>query len=398
MILELTAKIMGGYNKGVAHPRKRHVLDSLKKSLRFFPVVAIQGARQTGKSFLVRELLAPSLKTSKYVTFDDEAIRSSAEASSKSLLLENDAFLPFIVDEAQKVPKLFDALKLQVDQKRRPGKYLILGSTEFSRQALIRESLTGRMGRIKLHPLTISECNPGTKNFDLGLFLKHIELGGLPGICFSRSESHRLALMKDWVELTCYRDLQQFKKLKLEGELAQKILALCSTLVEPTKAEISKHLRVNHKKVETHLEALMQLFVLNRLPPHPSGTGKPIYIPFDCGVAHYFQAPKTRLVQICLLNELLVRDTCRNQRPSEFYYYRSTGKRMIHVLEHPSKGPLTAYEIITHDSIKKPDSELMKAFLRKNPRARGLVLAPISEKIKINEISYFPWQSASVSF
>ena len=50
------------------------------------------------------------------------------------------------------VPEIFNAVKFQVDQKRVPGSYLLLGSTEFSKLARIRESLTGRLGRIRALP------------------------------------------------------------------------------------------------------------------------------------------------------------------------------------------------------------------------------------------------------
>ena len=377
------------------HSRKRLALETLKKRLTFFPIVAIQGARQTGKSFLVHELLAPGLNKSKYVTFDDEPMKSSAMESCKAFLTEYDEFKPLMIDEAQKVPEIFDALKFKVDQKKIPGKYIILGSTEFSKQTLIRESLTGRMGRIRLYPLSVREA--------IGLEIKKVisqkdiiktsMLGGLPGICFTRDNENRAPFFQDWIDLTCYRDLQQFKKMKLDGELASRILKLTATLAEPTKAEISKKLKVNAKKIESHLEALTQLFVLNKLSPHPSGTGKPIYLPFDAGIASFMGADRERSLHVLFLNELFVKSAYTLKSKSDFYYYRSTGKKMIHIIEVTHDQKTIAHQIITHDSIKKTDSELMKAFLVKNAKASGQILAPIDEKMRLNEITYMPWES-----
>jgi len=62
-----------------------------------------------------------------------------------------------VIDEAQKVPKIFDAVKYTVDQDRRPGRFVLTCSTEFSRETMIQESLTGRLSRLRLFPLTISE-------------------------------------------------------------------------------------------------------------------------------------------------------------------------------------------------------------------------------------------------
>jgi predicted AAA+ superfamily ATPase len=377
------------------HPRKRVALNTIRKRLHFFPILAVQGARQTGKSFLVRNLLQTFLPSARYETLDDESTLSVASESARTFLVQHADASPLIIDEAQKAPPLFNALKLMVDQKRTPGKYLILGSTEFSRQALIREALTGRMGRVRLFPMCLKEAADGAKPTQKDV-LKYLTHGGLPGICFTRDEQHRDALLQDWIDLTCYRDLQQFKKLKLDGSLAAKILRLTATLHEPTRPEIASALRVNPKKVQTHLNALVELFVLTRLDPHPSGTGKSIYLPFDCGVAAYLGASRERCLHVWLLNERLVFDASFHSRRSQFYYYRSTGKKWIHlveeVVEKKSAG-LRATQIITHEAIKKPDSELMKAFLAKNSEAQGSICAPVVSNLKLNEVEYAPWET-----
>jgi predicted AAA+ superfamily ATPase len=67
--------------------------------------------------------------------------------------------MPLVIDEAKKVPEIFDAVKLRVDQDSQPGQYLLLGSTEFSHLFKIRESLTGRLSRLRLHPLCAAEAH-----------------------------------------------------------------------------------------------------------------------------------------------------------------------------------------------------------------------------------------------
>lgn len=102
------------------HQRKRYISPILIDKLRFSPVVAIHGARQTGKRFLVRELLAPELPESSYVTFDRSADRELAVNASEAFLEKYSASAPLIIDEAQKVPEIFDAIKFLVDRQRRP--------------------------------------------------------------------------------------------------------------------------------------------------------------------------------------------------------------------------------------------------------------------------------------
>ncbi len=374
------------------HARKRLILPFLKKQLGFFPVVSIQGARQTGKSFLARELLGPLFPEHRYFTLDDETYRSQVEDSAKLFLSENDEYKPLVIDEAQKVVKIFDAIKYKVDQKKIPGKYLLLGSTEFSKEMNIRESLTGRMGRVRVYPMTVQECvgMDSKKELKTSNLLQYLEDGGLPGICFVRANEHKKALFRDWINITCSRDLLQFKKIRLDGELALRILKQTAIMEEPTRANIAKALRVDARKVETHLKALMQLFAINRIDPHPSGVGKPMYLPFDCGLAHYLGANRERCLHICLLNEVLVKRSLRHD-DAGVYYYKSTGKKIIHLIEDREQKGLFATQIIMHDSIKKTDSELMKAFILKNKKSSGQILAPIDDGFKLNEIQYRPW-------
>ncbi len=288
------------------HSRSRFALPSLKKKLRFFPVVAIQGARQTGKSFLARDLLVPEIQHAAYVSLDHLSLRQEAQLAPHTFLTAHQKNDLLIIDEAQKVPDIFDAVKHEVDQQRTPGRFLLLGSTEFSRLALIRESLTGRMGRIRLFPMTLGET-VGTKakhaDFTRAQTMKYLSSGGMPGIFSVRDDEQKDALFQDWIDLTCLRDLQQFKSLKLDSELAYSILKLAATLEDPTRTAMSRALRVDPRKIGSHLTALCELFVLMKLNPHPSGTGKPIYLPLDTGVAAHLGAPLLRRLHIWLAIE-----------------------------------------------------------------------------------------------
>ena len=377
------------------HARYRFASQKIQKKLALHPVLAIQGARQTGKSFLVREWLRSDRQGAKYLSFDDLSTRNSAQLSPRSFLLENDEARPLILDEAQKVPEIFDAIKFEVDQSRRPGRFLLLGSTEFSRLTRIRESLTGRMGRIRLFPLTLQEVlatGPRAPHVNRATLLKYLTAGGMPGIFSLRNHEEIHSLYQDWVELTCYRDLQQFQGLKLSGEIAIQILRLASTLEEPTRANFARTLRLDPRRVETHLKALCELFVLQKLEPHPSGTGKPIFLPFEVGLADYFAASRERKLHVLLVNERMAANSYYNIKQNVFYYYRSSGRQVVHLLEAGMDGHLTAFQIIDHERIKKTDALLMAAFLKKNRGAEGRVLAPVLESHKINGIKFVPWE------
>lgn len=381
------------------HQRPRHALAVVQKRLNALPVIALQGARQTGKSFLARELLCQKIKKAVYLTFDSLALKQSASASPESFLIQYDSAMPLILDEAQKAPVLFDAIKKTVDERKIPGRFFLLGSTEFSRQVLIRESLAGRLSRVRVYPFDLAETigleikgQPGVSHLRK-ILLKYLEQGGLPGICFCRDAKQREQLFEDWLGLVCYRDLQQFKTLKLDGEIAYLILRELAQLHEPTLAHIASTLRLDSRKVANHLKALEDLFVVTRLMPHPSGTGKEIFMLFDVGLAHHLNARLERRLQIWLMNEQLAFESYFGVKKTQFYYYRSSGKKMIHLVRESADRSLTAFQLINFENLKFADSELMGTFLKKNTaKARGYVLGPQTDKTRIDSVNFAPWE------
>lgn len=130
----------------------REAQESTIRLAKQFPVVAITGARQTGKTTLA-QLTFPQKK---YVNFDDTDTLNIAKNNPKDFIiaLNNGA----IIDEAQKLPEIFDAIKLHVDTTNsKPGKFILTGSSQFKLKENISDSLAGRIGIINLAPLSISE-------------------------------------------------------------------------------------------------------------------------------------------------------------------------------------------------------------------------------------------------
>lgn len=115
--------------------RNRHACSVLLKRLRASPVVAIQGARQTGNSYLARELLTSRLPKLEYRTFDRAVDQRFAAENPEVFLRTHADAKPLIIDEALKVPEIFESVKLLIDENRAPGRFLLLGSTEFSHRS-----------------------------------------------------------------------------------------------------------------------------------------------------------------------------------------------------------------------------------------------------------------------
>ena len=117
-----------------------------------FPVVGVTGPRQSGKTTLARD----AFPSKRYVTFDDRSMRELAAENPADFV----AAFPdgAVIDEAQKVPELFDALKMNVDSGEfTPGKFILTGSSQFRLRKNMTDSMAGRAAFLKLLPFSVAE-------------------------------------------------------------------------------------------------------------------------------------------------------------------------------------------------------------------------------------------------
>lgn len=140
---------------------RRNILNNILNALSDTPVVFLRGARQTGKSTLVRKI-ANGPYPARYVTLDNAAIFSAASADPTGFLAG--VKKPVVIDEAQRVRNLFLAIKEDVDQNRAPGRYLLTGPTNILAIPKVADALAARMELLTLWPLSISELKEGGEN------------------------------------------------------------------------------------------------------------------------------------------------------------------------------------------------------------------------------------------
>ena len=134
--------------------KSRHIVPLVLAALRDTPVVFVQGPRQAGKTTLVQSLKAHGHQA-EYVTLDDAAVLAAARH-------DPDGFVSglserVILDEVQRVPDLFRAIKRSVDQRREPGRFLLTGSAHALVLPQVSESLVGRMEVLTLWPFSQGE-------------------------------------------------------------------------------------------------------------------------------------------------------------------------------------------------------------------------------------------------
>jgi hypothetical protein len=127
---------------------------ALAQLARQFKVVLVTGARQVGKTTMVRHALGGSYG---YVTLDGSAMRTAARSAPADFLLDHPA--PVVIDEVQKAPGLFGELKAAVDERDGAGLFVLTGSQTFGLMKGVRESLAGRVGVLEMSGFSARELS-----------------------------------------------------------------------------------------------------------------------------------------------------------------------------------------------------------------------------------------------
>ncbi len=394
------------HNRIMPHYRIRYTEEHLEKMANLWPVVGVVGARQVGKTtFLGNQLSFQSVSN-----LDEESIRSSAQASASGFLSSLEE--PALIDEVQRVPKLFEALKLSVDKKRRPGRFFLTGSVSFSEGAGIRESLTGRIGVCHLHPLTLGEAHqlarpkilPLKKQITTAMsprihpdsFSEALPLGGMPVPMFIRDPDQRKLYWQGWLSTTILRDMARLFKRGFQPEFAYSLLEQIGKILRNGELPTTAHFRSkSSRKLSAYLHAFEAIFVLRRLAPHDLGTGKTAWLPFDSGLGTYLagnyleEGARLSLSRILFLNEIsaLFHATGENFFP---VYYKS-----------PKAEPCDL--VVQNIPIKiVPMSELgsgpwgwyasgVKAAAKKLGTKQGVLVAPILKPVLEKDLVIAPW-------
>jgi predicted AAA+ superfamily ATPase len=136
-------------NQIVPRWQQQRVLERLRNRR----VVILSGARQSGKTTLANSL---KLENAQYFNLDVKANFVSARNDPEAFVTQTPG-QTMIIDEVQKVPDLFSAIKLVVDKNPQPGQFLLTGSVDVRSKPEVTESLAGRIGSVRVRPLSVGE-------------------------------------------------------------------------------------------------------------------------------------------------------------------------------------------------------------------------------------------------
>lgn len=383
------------------HTRHRHLEDLLEKRVKSQPVVVLSGARQVGKSFLVRELLHKRLRDLHYVTLDNAQSVDFARRNPSSFLRQPHQGGLFAIDEAQKAPVLFDSIKEIVDKDRRPNQFLLLGSTEFSHRTNVRESLTGRATYLRLFPFTLSESRglppksnllsptPRVERTDT---LRYLKRGGMPGIFAIRDEGTRLELIEDLIQTTVERDLPLIAgRSQVDPAAVRRILRLIANLDETSDSAIALAARMSTRAVQKYLHLLQMLFFVIEVPPCAGSTGRSQFYLGDVAIAAALGASFRSCLRTWALLEIMSHiEQTGSRLLSEVATYRGPkGGRLDFIVT--IGGKKVAILVLDEERVLQQDVEIARSYAERNPDTQqAIALAPVTHAVTMNGVRVLP--------
>lgn len=261
-------------------PLPRLLAPRLREALRDTPAVLIHGPRQCGKTTLARTIGAPLGYA--YFSFDDDALRTAAGNDPAGFA--NRLPPKAILDEVQRVPELFTALKAVIDRRRAPGRFILTGSANVLFVPRLADSLAGRMGILRLHPLAQCEIEQSKPHF-LDLLFRagfrtgiaaplrreltaRIVAGGFPAALARRASPRRRAWYRDYVETQIQRDVRDLMRIRSLDALP-KLLALAASQTARliNVADLAAPFELSRQTIHEYVTVLERVFLLERLPP-----------------------------------------------------------------------------------------------------------------------------------
>ncbi len=321
-------------------------------------VIIIYGARQVGKTTLVKSLLAELEQEDGYYNCEIQSIRNVLAEEEPSVLkrfLGNKRIVVF--DEAQNIPNIGRILKLLTDTF--PEMQVIAtGSSSFELANQTSEPLTGRALQFILYPFSYRELQAIYSPFELDAQIDNLLKYGLyPEIVQAPEEDAQL-LLDDLSSKYLYKDVLEFENLK-RADIIFKLLQLLALQIgsEVSLNELANTLQTNKRTVERYIDLLEKAFVIFRLRSFSRNLRKEIskkykvYF-FDIGIRNsiirQYQDIDVRLDKGALWENFLIVERMKylqySQMNPNVYFWRTHDKKEIDYLEEYN-GQLTGYEL-----------------------------------------------------
>lgn len=278
---------------------RRALVNEVKQTAKEFKIVCVIGPRQSGKTTLCKQVF----KNKPYVTLEDPDITELAEKDGRAFLkqFKNGA----VIDEAQRVPKLFNYLQGIVDAKNTNNQFVLTGSNNFLMQHSISQSLAGRVGYIELLPFSLSELQKRKIKIDS---LESLILNGFyPSIVTKKTTANRW--LPNYIKTYVERDVRLIRNVG-NINLFTKFLKLCAGRAAQLLNihALSNEVGVDNKTIQAWLGVLESSYIVFLLQPYHNNFNKRVV-----------KSPKLYFYDVGLLSSLLGITSAAALKKSNFY-------------------------------------------------------------------------------
>ncbi|MBM4319480.1 MAG: ATP-binding protein, partial [Deltaproteobacteria bacterium] len=269
---------------------RRNITRTLLAALADTPVVLLHGARQTGKTTLVRAL-AEGDHPARYMTLDHPIVLAAARSDPQGFV--DGLSGAVVIDEVQRAPDLALAIKAAVDRDRSPGRFLLTGSANALHVPRLADSLAGRMEIQTLWPFSAGELAGRQEGFVDRLFspapavldapsategpplLERLVAGGYPEAIGRPDADRRWAWFAAYVDTILQRDVRDLANV--EGlTLMPRLLALLASRSGAllNYSDLARGMRLPQTTLKRYLALLEATFLVHTVPPWSSNLGQ----------------------------------------------------------------------------------------------------------------------------
>jgi predicted AAA+ superfamily ATPase len=396
---------------------KRHIESNILKALSDTPVVLLNGARQTGKSTLVQSLCQNKLKT-QYITLDDSTVLASADKDPTGFIRQIEGTV--IIDEIQRAPGLFDAIKVEVDRHRTAGRFLLTGSANVLLLPQLSESLAGRMEILTLWPFSRGEIENRKETFIDTLFddinripscpvtnrkelWEKMSIGGYPEVISRPEQNRREAWFSSYITAILQRDIRDMSHI--EGLTALPRLLTLLAARSPSLlnfAELSRSSGIPQSTLKRYLTLLEMTFLVRLLPAWSGNLSKrmvksPKILTCDSGLMSYLKGfepsrmdlyPESAgpLIENFVIMELFKQVSWSQTQP-QLYHFRSQAGQEVDLFLEDRRGRVAAIEIKASAQVSSKDFQGIRTAqnMLQDKWICGVVLYMGTEKVSFGD-------------
>lgn len=377
----------------------RNIFPDLRKVLRQYPLVALTGPRQSGKTTLLKTLL-PDFR---YVSLEDKDNRAFALEDTRGFFKAYDHQV--ILDEVQRAPELFSYLQGVVDGSRVMGRYILSGSQNFDLMANITQSLAGRISIFKLFPFDFIEMQQsGLLSDDLSEVMTQ---GFYPAIYDRGIEPDRY--YADYVTTYVERDLTQLVNVQ-NKRLFKNFIRLCAARAGQliNYNDLARDAGVSHTTASNWLSILETSYIIYMLEPnHKNYSKRVIKSPklyfYDTGLlCHLLNIRKGKLTpenplwghlfENMIVSEL-VKQNYHFNKLRDYKFWRDTNGNEVDLLYQQNESQVV-YEIKSSQTIQsKSIKQLLKYASLSTDKIEGKKLIYTGEDAYVrSDVDITPWQ------